>query len=152
MHITLRTFFRYWAPAIGWVLVILIASSDLMSAEHTSRFIGPFLRWIVPDISEAAIAAVQLCVRKAAHLAEYAILAALILRGFAGEATRPRTRHVLSAFALTAICASGDEFRQSFVASRTGSPLDVLLDVIGASVGLALYYYLRRRSAVAVPA
>ncbi len=149
MHITLRTFFRYWAPAIGWVLVILIASSDLMSAEHTSRFIGPLLRWMLPDISGAGIAAVQLWVRKAAHLTEYAILAVLILRAFAGEASRLRTRHAVGALVLAALCATVDEVHQSFIASRTGSPFDVLLDVIGASLGVTLYWYFRQRSAPA---
>ena len=149
MHITLRTFLRSWGPAIAWVCLILIASSDLMSAEHTSRFIGPLLRWMMPDITPAGVAAVQLWVRKAAHVTEYAILASLILRGFAGEARRLRLAHVAGAFALVVICASADEFRQSFVASRTGSPLDVLLDVVGGSLGLGVYWYLRRRSAVA---
>ena len=146
---TLRRFIRHWGPAIAWVVVILAASSDLMSAQHTSRFIGPFLRWFVPDISGATIAVVQLYVRKAAHLMEYAILAALLLRGFAGEATQLRMSHLWRAFALAATCAAVDEFHQSFLASRTGSVFDVLLDVVGATLGLGLYWLVWWRKAVA---
>ena len=149
MHITLRRFVRDWGPVILWVVVIFAASSDLMSAEHTSRFIGPFLQWLVPDISGATVAAVQLYVRKAAHLTEYAILAALLLRGLAGEARGLGMSHLFGAFAVAGVCGAIDEFHQSFTASRTGSAFDVLLDVIGASLGLAVYWRWRRRSAVA---
>lgn len=136
---------RYWSPAIAWVVVILIASSDLMSAEHTSRFIGPFLRWIMPDITAATVVGVQLWVRKGAHLTEYAILAALTLRAVKGEARRLRRVHVLAALALAAACACADEFHQSLIASRTGSAFDVMLDVAGAAAGVGLYWALRRR-------
>ena len=48
-----------------------------MSAEHTSRFLVPFLLWLKPGISVETVALIQFCVRKAAHLTEYAILALL---------------------------------------------------------------------------
>ena len=50
-----------------------------MSSEHTSRFLVPFLRWLMPDISRATIAQIHILLRKGAHLAEYAILAVLSL-------------------------------------------------------------------------
>src|SRR5688500_10779108 len=71
---------KYWLPVLLWMVFIFIGSTDLMSAEHTSRFIGPFLRWFAPDITDATIASIQLVVRKSAHLTEYAILAALLYR------------------------------------------------------------------------
>ena len=77
----LRDFARYWMPVVIWGIILAVNSTDLMSAQHTSRFIEPFLRWLNPDISAASILAVQLVVRKAAHVTEYAILAALLLRG-----------------------------------------------------------------------
>jgi VanZ family protein len=118
-----------------------------MSAEHTSRFIGPFLRWLAPDITDATIASVQLFVRKGAHLTEYAILAALLYRAFRQNIAR-LWRAALLAFVIAAIYASLDEFHQSFVASRTGSAWDVGLDCIGAAAGLALSLTLRRRRAI----
>ncbi len=44
-----RSFAKYWVPVIAWVLLIFVMSGDLMSAEHTSRFFVPFLRWIAPE-------------------------------------------------------------------------------------------------------
>lgn len=138
---------KYWLPPILWVVVILAASTDLMSAQHTSRFIGPFLRWIMPDIGADAVLQVQLVVRKSAHVLEYAVLAMLLLRAFRGGQGSIRWSHIGGAVALAALCAATDEFHQSFVASRTGSPADVLIDIIGAIAGVAVFTLLVSRKA-----
>ncbi len=51
-----------------------------MSAEQTSRFLVPFLRWLKPDISTGALAQVHFFGRKLGHISEYAILAILLWR------------------------------------------------------------------------
>ncbi|HVF70866.1 MAG TPA: VanZ family protein [Chthoniobacterales bacterium] len=133
----MRGFLKLWLPVVAWLVFIFIGSTDLMSAEHTSRFIGPFLRWFAPDITDATIVSIQLFVRKCAHLTEYAILAALLYRGL----RQGRDGFFLAAafaFVIAAICASLDEFHQSFVASRTGSPWDVMIDCLGAIIGLTI--------------
>ena len=136
----------YWMPVIAWMGLIFVASTDLMSGEHTSRFIGPFLRWLNADISPAAIEAVQLLVRKAAHVTEYAILAVLLFRALVGGGNR-RTAHAWLVIFLAGAYAAFDEYHQSFVASRTGSPRDVAIDVCGALVGVMLYCWFTGRRA-----
>jgi VanZ family protein len=126
------------------MLFIYVSSTDLMSAEHTSRFIGPFLRWFSPGITEAAAASVQLFVRKCAHLTEYAILASLLFRALR-QGRDNFQRAAVIAFVISAISAALDEFHQSFVPSRTGSSWDVLIDCAGALAGLLLYRLLIRR-------
>ncbi len=140
-----RHFLKYWLPAIAWIAVIFVASTDLMSAQHTSRFIGPFLRWLVPDITPENVAAVQLVVRKAAHVTEYAILGALLLRAFRGTHPAPLGRHAVLGIAVAITCAAADEYHQSFVATRTGSPVDVSIDAIGAVIGATLCWWLMAR-------
>jgi len=125
------------------MVFIFIGSTDLMSAEHTSRFIGPFLRWLVPDITDATITSVQLFVRKCAHLTEYGVLAALLYRALL-QSSASVWRAAVFAFGISAIYASLDEFHQSFVASRTGSAWDVMLDCVGAAIGLTLCLAFRR--------
>jgi VanZ family protein len=137
-----RHFLKYWLPVLAWMILIFIGSSDLMSAEHTSRFIGPFLRWFAPDISDATVASIQFIVRKCAHLTEYAVLAALLWRAFR-QLPLPRVFGI--AFVIAAVFAALDEFHQSFVVSRTGSPWDVMIDCIGALAGLVLYGFMIRR-------
>ena len=139
-----RGFLKFWLPVLAWMIFIFIGSTDLLSAEHTSRFIGPFLRWFVPGVSDATVASVQLVVRKCGHLIEYAILA-----GFLYRALRQRWGKVMpvaiTAFVIAAVYAALDEFHQSFVASRTASGWDVLIDCAGAFVGLAICSRFRRR-------
>jgi VanZ family protein len=134
-----RGFLKYWLPVLAWMIFIFMGSTDLLSAEHTSRFIGPFLRWFVPDLSDATIASIQLVVRKGAHLTEYAILAVLLYR-----ALHQDHRRIGKAFIVCFLIAAGyaalDELHQAFVASRTGSPWDVMIDCIGALLGVVIYW------------
>jgi VanZ family protein len=135
----MRQFLKYWLPVLAWMVFIFIGSTDLLSAEHTSRFIGPFLRWFAPDISEATVSSVQLVVRKCAHLTEYAILAGLLFRAFRRH--QPRIGRALAmSFVIAAIYAALDEFHQSYVASRTGSPWDAMIDSAGALAGVLIYW------------
>jgi VanZ family protein len=138
---SVRRFLKYWLPVLAWMIFIFIGSTDLLSAEHTSRFIGPFLRWLAPDISNATIASVQLVVRKCAHLSEYAILAALLCRALRQHLDRAFG----IAFIIAALYAGLDEFHQSFVASRTASPWDVAIDHVGALIGLVVYAAIANR-------
>jgi VanZ family protein len=108
-----------------------------MSAEHTSRFLEPLLRWLIPGISPQAIAQAHLYFRKAAHLTEYAILASLLFRAVHFWANSFWKRAAL-AFLPAPLFALGDEFHQAFVPSRTSSLGDVAIDCTGAIIGLAL--------------
>ena len=124
--------------------LIFGASTDLMSSSRTSRFIGPVLRWAFPAISDPAIRQVQFAVRKAAHVAEYAILALLLYRAVRRTRERPPAiwcRHCAGwAFAIAVLYAASDEWHQSFVPSRDGSIHDVIIDGAGAALGLALWH------------
>ena len=67
-------FFRYWVPVVLWMAVIFLMSTNLGSAATTSRFVEPFLRWLIPSISPATIQQVHFWIRKSAHLGEYTAL------------------------------------------------------------------------------
>jgi VanZ family protein len=79
---------------------------------------------------------IEFALRKVAHFAEYALLAALLWRALrsrvdSGVALR-------AAFALAVGYAVSDEVHQSFVDGRISSPVDVLIDAAGAATALAL--------------
>jgi len=139
-------------PVIVWMALIFLGSTDMLSAEHTSRFLVPFLRWIDPQISFAALNAIQLGIRKLGHLTEYAILAMLLWRALRGGTRWQMQMSILFliAWVACAIFAASDEFHQSFVPSRTSSPHDVIIDICGALIGLAICWaFARRKSAPA---
>lgn len=116
-------------------------STDQMSAEHTSRLLEPFLRWLSPGISAEAVANCHLLIRKAAHVTEYAILALLLARLFRAQLPLATRRSVLALTLGAAVAfAIADEFHQSFVPSRTSSPFDVVIDTIGAATACCLMH------------
>ena len=135
---TFARFAKYWMPVLIWLALIYVGSTDLMSAEHTSRFLGPFLRWLKPDITADAIAKVQLFVRKVAHLTEYAILAALLWNAvYSGTNLKIKISTLfVTVWLVSTLIAVSDEFHQSLVTSRTASIGDVRIDMIGAIFGL----------------
>jgi VanZ family protein len=136
----MRNFLKYWLPLLIWFGVIFVGSTDLMSAEHTSRFIVPILLWLKPGMGPETILSIHFAVRKCAHLSEYAVPALLlwrVLRG--GSALRAKMSMSFGAVVLgCAVFAASDEFHQSFVNSRTTSVRDVLLDIVGAFIGLLI--------------
>ena len=116
---------------------MVFGSTDLMSAEHTSRFLIPFLRWLKPDLSAEAIAQIHLLLRKAAHLTEYAILSGLLLRALRGSIGGFWQRAAIALFAAL-LFAVADEYHQSFVPSRTSVLRDVWIDWAGALIGILI--------------
>jgi VanZ family protein len=133
-------FVKYWMPAILWMALIFIGSTDILSAEHTSRFLVPFLRWLDPHISWAALNAIQIAIRKLGHLTEYAILAGLLWRALRSGTGASMKKPILFGIVLIACAgfAASDEFHQSFVPSRTSSAQDVMIDICGALIGLTI--------------
>ena len=134
-----------WVWVAAWMGVIFFFSTDLFSGPQTSRVIGPFLKWFVPDVSDETIRDIQLVIRKAAHVLEYAILSILSCRALA-KRTTPLPWAVLGQAVLIASAyAVLDEWHQSWTADRFGSPLDVVIDSVGATVGAAFFAWLSRR-------
>jgi VanZ family protein len=136
----MRQFVKYWLPLLIWLGVIFAGSTSVMSAEHTSRYIVPFLIWLKPGISPKAIWTILVIIRKSAHVIEYTVLGLLLWRALRHvPALAGRTLMVFAAvLSGCALFAASDEFHQTFVKSRTPSVRDVLLDVSGALLGLLI--------------
>jgi VanZ family protein len=98
-----------WIPVVVWAAVIFAFSA-------------------VPSLN-SGLGTWDYVLRKGAHMTEYAILAALLLRA---------TRSYRSAWPLAVAYACTDEFHQHFVRGRHASPIDVAIDAVGALIGLAL--------------
>jgi VanZ family protein len=96
-----------WLPVVAWAALIFALSS-------------------IPDLG-TGLGGWDLALRKAAHLAEYAILGALLVRAVVS----PWVAVTLGTFyALT------DELHQHFVPGREASLVDVVIDAVGVSVGV----------------
>lgn len=95
------------------------------------------------------------CLRKAAHMGAYFILAGLLLWALRAWLDSPG-RRAGAALLLTGLLAGLDEFHQTFVPGRSGQVRDVLIDLTGAGLMLLLWALgrrlLARRRAKKVPA
>lgn len=99
-----------WLPVVFWAGVIFTLSA-------------------VPSLG-TGLGGWDVVLRKLAHLAEYAVLGALLHRAVRRE---PLAVLIGSAYAVT------DEIHQSFVSGRQGSPLDWLVDTAGVVAGTVIF-------------
>ena len=142
-----------YAPVFLWIGVIFFLSSDQGAMTQTSRFVGPLLHLLFPTAPEETIQLYHFYIRKAAHLTEYAILAFLAWRAFSlSSLTALRRYRYPLPIVLVGLISSLDEFNQSFEASRTSSPWDVLLDISGGSAAIvAIWAILSLRRKTVAP-
>jgi VanZ family protein len=143
-------FLKFWLPVILWAVLIYSASGDQKSVYRSSRIIEPFVRWLLPNISDAAVGETVFYVRKAAHVTEFAVLAMLLWRALRGTFRRDQQVWSRRRAALAWVGAVGfamsDELHQKFVPGRQGAWMDVAIDSVGAAAGLALLWlYVRWR-------
>jgi VanZ family protein len=134
-----------WLPVAVGIGVIMIESTEWMGADHTS---GP-LRWLFESIfgpvADARWELLHHFIRKSGHFLGYGAMGLLWLRAW--WMTLPRSRFLHDAFLAllgTALVASADEWHQTFLPNRTGSPWDVLLDCCGAiTLEVLVYVFMR---------
>lgn len=112
-----------WGPVIAWMALIffLSAQAQLPTAET---------RWL------------DFVLEKSAHIFEFAVLAALLMRAM-GSLELVHWRAYGVAVLLAWFYALSDEFHQSFVPVRTADWTDILFDWLGAVLGAGLWMYRR---------
>ena len=134
-----------WLPVVVWAGIISWFSTDAFSARSTNSYIDPLLRLVFGELTPAGFRFAHSIVRKSAHLTEYAILGALICRAM----TEPGAHIPRSVLVRAVLCCASyamlDELHQTLVPSRTGSPVDVLIDSTGATIGSLIFTRWRGR-------
>lgn len=127
---------RAWALCFIWMAVIFAMSAmpGDVSGEQSGmvvEILSQALKQLGISYPEASPFSLELLVRKAAHMAEYAILFWLYRRALTLSGAR---RPGLVALILCALYAAGDEFHQLFSEGRGPSPVDVAIDTAGAAL------------------
>ncbi len=132
-----------YVPLLLWIGVIFFFSSGQGAATQTSRIIRPLLEFLFPAASFETIAFYHGIIRKFAHLFEYAVLGLLATRAF----VRPTITYLpfIAAAVLVFVVAVLDETSQSSNPARTGSPYDVLIDLVGGLLAIGSSYLIYRR-------
>ncbi|MBQ2953321.1 MAG: VanZ family protein [Clostridia bacterium] len=129
-----------WAATICLMGAIFIFSAQEGPASDalTQNAVEPVAE-LLAAFQQGTEAAVQtLCyilgtlLRKGAHLLEYALLGALIhllLRAYGAQ-------RGWVAILIATLYAATDEFHQTLVPGRLGTPTDVMIDALGAAAGV----------------
>jgi VanZ family protein len=141
-----RNFLRYWLPAALWTALVLFASSATFSGENTGHILEGLLAALFGEVPRSLLLTGHLAIRKLGHLSEYGTLGWLLYR--ARRQSYNAWNWSWAWFALAGVLgiATIDELHQHFVPSRVGSPLDVLIDLTGAIVALAILHRMTART------
>lgn len=115
-----------------------------------------------PNLKSGLESQLDFALRKAAHITEYGILVFLAWRAFAsreetefpfgnsvssmslGNPVSKLPRALIMAIIFSVLYAASDEYHQSFVAGRVGSPIDVLIDSVGIGIALGIIVYRKK--------
>ena len=135
---------RAWWPAALWAVLIFSTSTDTFSAEHTALVFERIFYWLMPSLTPAGFEILHHIIRKSAHFTEYFIFYLLLYRGIRGGREGWHWSWAFTAGLIACGYAVLDEIHQSFVASRTASGWDALLDSTGALAALLVLFLVSR--------
>ncbi len=129
-----------WLPVLAAMASIATESTDTFSAAHTDGWLRPLFESVLGRIRDATWDELHHLIRKTGHFCGYGTVCLMFLRAWLLELGRRvnvrkslwRLRSCLLAVLSTAGIASLDEWHQSHIPSRTGTPVDVALDTSGA--------------------
>ncbi|HWG48112.1 MAG TPA: VanZ family protein [Candidatus Acidoferrales bacterium] len=130
-----RKVLLWWIPTLVWLCVLALFSTDAFSAQHTGSVLLKIVHFFYGNISPHSFQELNFAVRKSAHFLSYGLLSAFAF--FSWRVTLPSLKPWSAwwsalALLLTLLAGSSDEIHQAFVASRTSSSHDVMIDMTGA--------------------
>jgi len=119
----MKTWVTRWGPAFAIMSFIFLASATPGSE------LPEFGIW-------------DTLVYKGGHMTGYALLAASFMHALIHFRDN-KTIRLLIAFCLTILYAASDEWHQGFTSGRSPTLQDVIIDGIGALIGLALWHLIQ---------
>jgi VanZ family protein len=125
---------RAWVAVILWAAMIWTLGGDSLSASSTAGVLRPLIEWFRPDFTPAEMYSLLVTIRKLSHVAEYGLLAMLVLRALWIGSIESIVTSLGFTVLLVGLLALADETRQAYSLERTGSSRDVGLDLGGAAI------------------
>lgn len=138
-NISNKRIFKFLAVGM-WMICIFVFSGSL--GAKSGSLSGDTIASVKPYLPSLSEQFVTIFVRKAAHIFMYSVLG-LLLANLLSDFKLRHKAVVGYSLLVAAVYASFDEVNQYFVGGRTSSPWDVVIDVIGAAIGIAIYFGLR---------
>ena len=140
----------YWLPAVIMMIIIFRFStangvqSSGLSLGLTQNIIDTVTNVadlaLTPEEKLSIIESIHTPVRKLGHLTEYALLAVTVAFPLYAFHRKRRWELFYWCEGICILYACSDEVHQLFVPERSGQIVDVLIDSIGISLGLLLFF------------
>lgn len=122
--------------------MLVLFSSNAFSSSHTGGLVDFLVKALQLPLGSEEIESINHLLRKCGHLSAYALLAWCWQRALKPDYPRWGYLWVLL------ICvgmASWDEWNQSLLSDRSGSPADVAIDLLGSFCVVALDMFRQKR-------
>ena len=127
---------------ILWMIIIFVLSNDTGTASsNKSDGIASFISDIISFIDTDTLIFI---IRKLAHFTEYLILGILFLNVLK-DYNVVNTKIVIITILFCFSFAISDEVHQLFIQNRSGKITDILIDTLGSSIGVIIYYLILKR-------
>ncbi|MEZ4687715.1 MAG: TIGR04282 family arsenosugar biosynthesis glycosyltransferase [Bacteroidia bacterium] len=140
-RISLSEFLRYVLPVVVLMVVIfLLSDQDRDETLLRTGLLARICGWMGFDCAWIMQGEKAFYIRKAAHMTEYGLLAFLLLRWLRLKFSFKKA--ALYSLLIAVCYASTDEYHQTFVEGRGGTPVDVLIDSMGMMIGLGFGWLL----------
>jgi len=133
-----RFYLSAWLPVMLAIGCIALESQTFFGADHTSGPLRHIVEWFTGPLTQPQWWRLHIILRKCGHFTGYGVVSLTWFRAvwMSYRTERSRGARQLSVHLLamlgTFLVASADEFHQSFLPNRTGTPVDVLIDCTGA--------------------
>lgn len=143
---------KTWIAAALWIGIIAVESTPYFSADNTYHYLYPLFNFLF-SLEPKTFEVVNHSLRKVGHFIGYFTLSLLMFRAWKSTAHLKDVREWTmrwagTAWVISVIIASLDEWHQTFLPSRTGRFADVILDSFAAlTAQVVIFYYWQRRSA-----
>ena len=151
---------RYWVPVILVMFIIFFASSQPYEKQNVRPMLGKIINEEFVKVkfshtkfnydgheisirSKGVPGFIEFFIRKAAHLTEYCFLGFLLLRAFYSVTNLTRVVAVIITLFISFVYAFSDEFHQVLTPHRTSLFIDVILDSLGACLGILLFLLMK---------
>lgn len=133
--------FSRWFPVFLWAAIIFFASAN---PDPYHLLPSGWIRFC--QTAGLDLPGCKELLGRLSHTAEYAILAALLARALVWQG-KPQISLWVLALGLSELYALSDEIHQLFVPGRQFQLQDLGFDLLGGAIGLAIYAFIRRKSA-----
>jgi VanZ family protein len=142
---------KTWIATGLWLGLIVVESTDSLSAAHTSRYLYPLFHFLF-KMKLARFEVLHHYLRKMGHFVGYFMLSLFMFASWRATLRQPSGPRWAAgwagiAFFMATFVASMDEWHQTYLPSRTGTLRDVVLDGSAALVAqIVIFLWLRSRS------